>query len=439
VSRILYFDCFAGAAGDMVLGALIDAGLPIDELRRALGSLALDTGLAIEAERVSRAGVAATKFRVREHGDDHHQHGAHGEHGTSPHHHEHGHHSLAEIERAIARSALSAAGKQRAGELFRRLAEVEADIHQMPVERIHLHEVGALDSIVDIVGAVFALEWFGAEEVVASPLNVGGGSVVCAHGTFPVPAPATARLLAGVPTYSSGAIGELVTPTGALLVTGYARAFGPMPPMRADRIGYGAGDRDMPGFPNVLRVFLGERVADTSRVSDARGSSESPSTTLQGRPTGFETIVSLECEIDDMNPQIFGPLMDRLHDAGALDVFYAPVQMKKNRPGTLVTVLAPPERRERLAELLFRETTTIGVRWQEMSRERLERETVNVATPLGQVRVKIARRAGRVVNAQPEFEDCERIASARGLPIKEVQAAAMQAYRASAPSTPSGF
>jgi uncharacterized protein (DUF111 family) len=206
-----------------------------------------------------------------------------------------------------------------------------------------------------------------------------------------------------------------------------------MPPRRADRIGYGAGDGNMPGFPNVLRVFVGERVAETPGVTGT------PSTTLQGRHTTFETIISLECEIDDMNPQIFGPLMDRLHDAGALDVFYAPVQMKKNRPGTLVTVLAPPDRRERLAELLFRETTTIGVRWQEMSRERLERETVNVPTPLGQVRVKIARRAGLVVNAQPEFEDCERIASARGLPIKEVQAAALQAYRASTQSTDSGF
>jgi uncharacterized protein (TIGR00299 family) protein len=278
------------------------------------------------------------------------------------------------------------------------------------VERIHLHEVGALDSIVDIVGAVFAMEWFGIEDVAVSPLNVGGGMVNCAHGTFPVPAPATARLLTGVPTYSTGAVGELVTPTGALLMTGYAKTYGPMPPMRVDRIGYGAGDRDPAGFPNVLRVFVGERAAASAQI---------------------ETIVSIECEIDDMNPQIFGPLMDRLHGAGAVDVFYAPVQMKKNRPGTLVTVLAPPDRREAIADLLFRETTTIGVRWQEMSRERLERETVSVTTPLGEVRVKVARRAGRVVNAQPEFEDCVRIAHGQGVPIKEVQALALQAYRAS--------
>jgi uncharacterized protein (DUF111 family) len=202
-------------------------------------------------------------------------------------------------------------------------------------------------------------------------------------------------------------------------MTGYAKTYGPMPPMRVDRIGYGAGDRDPAGFPNVLRVFVGERTA----IGDAGPQA--------GPAPDIETIVSLACEIDDMNPQIFGPLMDRLLAAGALDVFYAPVQMKKNRPGTLVTVLAPPARREAIADLLFRETTTIGVRWQEMSRERLDRETVAVTTPLGDVRIKVARRAGRVVNAQPEFEDCVRIAQAQGVPIKEVQALALQAYRAS--------
>jgi pyridinium-3,5-bisthiocarboxylic acid mononucleotide nickel chelatase len=410
VSRTLYFDCFAGASGDMVLGALLDAGLPIDDLRSALGSLAIEGRWHVHADRVLRAGVSATKFTLHSHDHDgNHEHHGHREHHEH-HEHPHEHRSLKEIERTIERSALSSGGRQKAIELFRRLGEAEAAIHQVPVERIHLHEVGALDSIVDIVGAVFAMEWFGTDDVAVSPLNVGGGTVKCAHGTFPVPAPATARLLTGVPTYSTGAVGELVTPTGALLMTGYAKAYGPMPPMRVDRIGYGAGDRDPAGFPNVLRVFVGERVSTAAQV---------------------ETIVSLECEIDDMNPQIFGPLMDRLHAAGALDVFYAPVQMKKNRPGTLVTVLAPPDRREAIADLLFHETTTIGVRWQEMSRERLERETVNVATPLGEIRVKVARRAGRIVNAQPEFEDCVRIAHAQGVPIKEVQALALQAYRAS--------
>jgi uncharacterized protein (TIGR00299 family) protein len=407
VSRTIYFDCYAGASGDMVLGALLDAGVPLPELRKALGSLALD--VSVDAQRVSRAGVAATKFSVK--ASDHHHHGHHEhQHHEHPGHDEHPEHrSVPEIVRLIDQSALSTAAKARAGGLIRRLAEAEAAIHQMPVERVHLHEVGALDSIVDIAGAVFAMEWLGIDDVVASPLNVGGGMVTCAHGTFPVPAPATARLLTGTPTYSTGAVGELVTPTGALLVTEYARSFGAMPLMKVERIGYGAGDRDPAGFPNTLRVFVGERIEPATGPN-------------------VETIVSIECEIDDMNPQIFGPLMDRLLAAGALDVFYQAVQMKKSRPGTLVTVLAPPDRREALAELLFRESTTIGLRWSEMSRERLDRETVQVATPLGEVGIKVARRGGRVVNAQPEFEECVRLAEAHGVAIKDVQAMAMRAY-----------
>ena len=276
----------------------------------------------------------------------------------------------------------------------------------MPIDRIHLHEVGAVDSVVDIVGAVYGLEQLAAERIVSSPLNVGGGTVRCAHGVFPVPAPATARLLQGVPVYAGDVQMELVTPTGALLVTGYASAYGPMPAMTMDRIGYGAGDRDPGRHPNVLRLIVGE----TDQATRSR------------------RVVEILCEIDDMNPQLFGPLMDRLHEAGALDVFYAPVQMKKNRPGTLVTVLARPEDRERLSGILFAETTTIGVRYQEMLRECLEREVVAVETPAGRIRFKVARRDGRVVNAAPEFDDCARIAGERGLPVKEVQAVALTAW-----------
>lgn len=408
MSRILYFDCFSGAAGDMILGALLDAGLPLAELRRALGSLAI-AGYEIESEKVSRAGVAATKLRVvekgREHGHhDHHHHDHH--HGDHPHDGSHEHRSLDEICRVIDGSALSADGKARACGLFRRLAEAEAAIHQVPVERVHLHEVGALDSIIDIVGAVFGLEWLHADRIVASPLNVGSGTVTCSHGTFPVPAPATARLLAGVPVYSSGVSAELVTPTGALLVTDYAAAFGPLPPMKVTHVGYGAGDRDFPDAPNVLRLFVGEPTEAGSR----------------------ERVAVIECEIDDMNPQIFGVLMDRLYAAGALDVLYAPVQMKKNRPGTLVTVVAPPAGREAVCDVLFRETTTLGVRYQEMERERLDRQVVEIATPLGAVRFKVARRAGIIVNAAPEFDDCARLANERGISVKEVQAIATKAY-----------
>jgi hypothetical protein len=413
LGRIAYLDCFSGVSGDMVLGALIDVGLPLDSLRAALGSLAIDCG-EIGADRVLRAGVSATKFRVgpeQAHAhDDHHDHNHH--HGHDHHHHDHGHHhdhhhhSLKEIAGAIERSALSRHGKDRAIRLFQRLGEAEAAIHDMPIEKVHLHEVGALDSIVDIVGAVHGMEWLGVDRIVASPLNVGSGTVECAHGTFPVPAPATARLLKGVPIYSGPIAAEMVTPTGALLVTEYADSFVPLPPMTVQAIGYGAGDRDFTAHPNVLRMLVGETASDAH----------------------VERIVVLECEIDDMNPQLFGPLMDRLHHAGAVDVFYSPVQMKKNRPGTLVTVIARPEQREALSSLLFGETTTIGVRYQEMMRDRLAREMRTIETPIGPIRFKVATRDGRVLNASPEFDDCARIAADRGLPIKEVQAMATKAW-----------
>jgi uncharacterized protein (TIGR00299 family) protein len=278
----------------------------------------------------------------------------------------------------------------------------------MPVERVHLHEVGALDSIIDIVGAVFGLEWFGADQIVCSPLNIGGGSVESAHGHFPVPAPATLKLLGGAPVYSGPVQKELVTPTGALIATSYATSFGPIPPMSIEQVGYGAGDRDHPGAPNVLRVLVGQ-AAD--------------------RPAG-DRVVVIECEIDDMNPQLFGAVMDRLYAAGALEVFYTPVQMKKNRPGTLVTVVAAPERRSAMADVIFRETTTIGLRHSEVERECLQREIVSIDTPVGAIRFKLASRDGRVVNAVPEFDDCARIAAANNMSVKDVQALAVQAYGA---------
>jgi uncharacterized protein (TIGR00299 family) protein len=426
--RVLYFDCFSGAAGDMVLGALIDAGVPFEEVRRALGSLAVD-GDAVSVERVLRAGVSATKFHVRgehvphdhahdhEHGHDHdHGHEAHSHPRTvAPSHHEtvhhHSHRSLKEIERLIDGSALSGAGKGRAKELFGRLAEAEAAIHDMPIEKVHLHEVGALDSIVDIVGSVFALELLGISRFVASPLNVGGGSIRSAHGLYPVPAPATARLLTGAPIYSGPQQAELVTPTGALLVTGYASTYGPVPAMRLETIGYGAGTRDFKDTPNVLRVLIGDTASDAQSHS----------------------VVVLEAEIDDMNPQIFGVVMDRLLAAGALDVFYTAIQMKKNRPGTLLTVVAAPDARERLSGIIFRESTTIGIRHREMVRECLDRETVTVTTPAGDVRMKVARRDGELFNASPEFDDLARLAAESGRPVKEIQAAAMKAFLDSRP------
>ena len=430
MSRILYLDCFSGVSGDMVLGALIDAGLPLDELKHALGSLAI-SGYEVSATRVLRAAVSATKFNVLEQASDRSQvtrsqhaatstqpaapssrdpaPGTHSDqdHGHS-HHQDHPHRSLQDICALIDQSALSPAGRSRAKALFRRLAEAEAAIHQTAVERVHLHEVGALDSIIDIVGAVFALEWVGADRIVCSPLNVGGGTVQSAHGLFPVPAPATVKLLGDAPIYGGAVQKELVTPTGALLATSYASSFGPIPPMAIERVGYGAGHRDDPGTPNVLRVLVG-RAAD--------------------RPQA-ERVVVIECEIDDMNPQLFGVAMERLYAAGALEVFCVPVQMKKNRPGTLLTVVASPELRATLSDIIFRETTTIGLRCSEVERECLQREIISVETPIGAVRFKVAWRDGRVVNAVPEFEDCARLAATSRLPVKGVQLIAIQAYGA---------
>jgi pyridinium-3,5-bisthiocarboxylic acid mononucleotide nickel chelatase len=418
---MLYLDCFSGASGDMIVGALLDLGLPLDALKSALGSLAIEYG-DITAERVLRAGVSATKFRLVEHpalpvggaGDP--------AAAQSPNA-AHKHHHLKHIVAAIRRSALSNEGQDRAVHLFERLAEAEAAIHQTPVERVHLHEVGALDSIIDIVGAVYGFEWFGIDEVMSSPLNVGGGTVHCAHGVFPVPAPATARLLTGAPVYSDGQ-SELVTPTGALIVTSYARQFGSMPTMTIEQIAYGAGDRNPKERPNVLRILRGTREIGTGeRAGMVAGTARDPD----------ERIVKLESEIDDMNPQLFGPLMDALHAGGALDVFYTPVLMKKGRPGTLVTIIAPPERRHALTDILFRDSTTIGVRYQEMSRTRLDRAIESVETPYGPVRFKIARRGNEEMNAAPEFDDCARLAAERGVSIKTIQAAAIKARLDGAP------
>jgi uncharacterized protein (TIGR00299 family) protein len=444
MSRLLYLDCFSGISGDMLLGALLDAGLPLPELKAALGSLAL-SNCDITVERVLRAGVSAAKFRVidvraggrhspkgdarKENaqqsgeqlkaeggdwqsgvGDGGHSQQTHSDHAHSEHahaEHEHGpHRTVSEILELIDSSALSAEGRERAGALFRRLAEAEATVHQVPLERVHLHEVGALDSIIDIVGAVFAMEWVRADDIVCSPLNVGGGMVRSAHGLFPVPAPATLRLLGDVPVYSGSVQKELVTPTGALIATSYASSFGPMPAMSIEQVGYGAGDRDHPGTPNVLRVLIGRAVA----------------------PPEGDRVVVLECEIDDMNPQLFGSAMERLYAAGALEVFYVPVQMKKNRPGTLLTVVAPPGLRSSLADVIFQETTTIGLRHYEVARECLRREVVTVDTPLGPVRFKQAWRDGRVVNAVPEFEDCSALARSHSRSVKDVQALALRAY-----------
>jgi len=410
ILTVLYFDCFSGASGDMILGALIDAGVRLEDVRAALGSLAIAPD-AVWTEPVVRGGIRATKFNVRGETapiDTHHEHD-HETHRHEPGSHRHAsgsHRTLAEIFRLIDCSSLSGAAKDRTKQLFTVLGEAEAAIHGTPLDSVHLHEVGALDSIIDIAGTVYALEQLGVDRIQSSPLNVGGGTIHSAHGRYPVPAPATMRLLKGIPVYSGAEQVELVTPTGALLISGYAHEFGPIPAMRVNRIGYGAGTRDFPRTPNVLRVLLGEL--------DAAAPSQS--------------VVVIEAEIDDMNPQIFGVLMDRLLADGALDVFYTSIQMKKNRPGTLLTVIGSPGHRDRLTATIFRETTTIGVRYREMARECLDRESVTVTTDLGSVRIKVARRQGELLNAAPEFDDCVRLAAEHQVPTKHVQALAMKAY-----------
>jgi len=399
VSRVAYFDCASGASGDMVLGAVVDLGLPLDELRSELGRLPF-SGYRLESRKVHRSGLHATKVDVIEDSGPPHAQAHHG-HGHPSHR------GLREVLGIIARSGLSGRVKERAEALFRRLAEAEAQVHGVAPEAVHFHEVGAVDSIVDLVGGVFALDWLRADRFFASPLNLGTGTVAMSHGTFAVPAPATAVLVQGVPVYGAGE-GELLTPTGALLVTSHAASYGPLPPIRPEAIGHGAGSRDTPGRPNVLRLIVGE----------------------EGASEGGERILVLEAELDDMSPQLCGPLLDRLLASGAMDVYYTPVQMKKGRPGILVTVLCAPERRQALEEVMFAESTTLGVRRQEWERTVLAREVVPVATRYGPIGVKVGSRGGRVFNAQPEFADCERAADAAGVPVKEVWAAALSAFRA---------
>jgi uncharacterized protein (TIGR00299 family) protein len=445
VSRVAYFDCASGASGDMVLGALVDLGLPLDRLRAELAKLDLH-GYRLEARKVDRAGLQATKVDVivegepgpspvavnvnlnvnvpvpgppAEQGHSHsHDHShPHGHSHSHDHDHSHGHsheqahahphRALSDILRMIDRSGLETRVKHRAAELFQRLGEAEAAVHGTDTEHVTFHEVGAVDSIVDVVGAVIGLGWLDVDRFVASPLNVGSGTVKIAHGEYPVPPPATLRLLAGVPMYGNG-VGELLTPTGALLVTAYAGGYGPLPPLKLEGAGHGAGSRDTPSRPNVLRLIVGDEAVSPS--------------------AGGGTVLVMESEMDDMSPQLFGPLLDRLLGAGALDAYYTPVQMKKGRPGVLLTVIAEPVRRSAIEDLLFAETTTLGVRWHEWERTVLDRESVPVETEYGTISVKVGRRQGRVTNVQPEFEDCLARARAASRPVKEVWAAALSAY-----------
>ncbi len=452
--RIAYLDCFSGISGDMFLGALVDAGVPAKLFEDTVA--ALDIGARLGVSRVNRSGIAATKLDVFVHGEkelpreifweqqshaqkhdhDHsHRHGDDHDHGHEPvelkeHNysqtrnegsragapapHEHGHQhgrGLKEIREIIRNAAgVSERAKSVAISIFDALGAAEAKIHNSDIESVHFHEVGAVDAMVDIICASVGVEALAVDEIVCSPLNVGGGTVKCAHGLLPVPAPATVELLKDAPVYSSGIQVELVTPTGAAIVKTLAKRFAPFPAMTIEKSGYGAGARDLPGHANVLRLTVGEAQPELAANSSQ------------------ESISVLEANLDDLNPQVVGYVIERLLEAGALDTFAVPVQMKKNRPGILLTVLAKLEDASRLTHIIFTETSTLGVRRREERRQTLARKWITVETRWGNVRLKIGSMNGTVTNYAPEYEDCRKIAAQHHVPLKSVMQAALQGY-----------
>jgi hypothetical protein len=450
--RIAYLDCFSGISGDMFLGALVEAGVSPKLLEDTVA--ALDIGARLEISRVVRSGISATKVDVYSHGEkdlprevfweqgghshshDHshdHEHGhshghthSHGQreadarqHESSeqssragvPAPHEHGR-GLNEIRQIIGKASISETAKATSIRIFEALGAAEAKIHSTSIEKVHFHEVGAVDAMVDIVCAAVGAEALGVDEWVCSPLNVGGGTVKCAHGTLPVPAPATLELLKEAPVYSSGPQVELVTPTGAAIVKTLASRFSQFPTMKIEQSGYGAGTRDFPGHPNVVRLTIGQSAAKT-----AAGTSQ-------------ETITVLEANLDDLSPQVLAYTMEQLLAAGALDVFSVPVQMKKGRPGAVLTVLSKQEDADRLTKLIFAETTTLGVRRREEMRQVLARRWETVETPWGPVRIKIASMNGTISNYAPEYEDCRAVAEKHHVPLRTVMQEAMRKYTA---------
>ena len=378
--KILYFDCYAGISGDMTVGALLDLGVPLSFLEEELARLPIPlSGYALSAEETFRRGIRATKFGVRVTEDQPHRH-------------------YLDIAAMIEGSSLADEVRLKAGRIFRRLAEAEAKVHGVELSRVHFHEVGALDSIIDIVGTALCLHYLDIEELHASALPLGSGYVETAHGRLPVPAPATAELLRGIPVHAELGAGERVTPTGAAILTALCSGFGAPPPFTLTEVGNGAGDRDFPDTPNILRIMLGEKNV----------------------PLPGDEIRVLESHIDDMNPEILGFLMESLMAAGALDVAFSPLQMKKNRPGVRITILSPPALQEKLARMLLTETSAIGVRHYPATRLKLHRALEERDTSLGRVQVKVIRDEANLLRIAPEFEECRRVAEAKGIPLQDV-------------------
>ncbi len=414
--RFAYFDCYSGVSGDMILGALVDAGADLDALRRSLAGLPCG-GFRLERRTVMRAGIAAAKVDVVL---DDSLPGAGGEdsHDARDHAPAHSHRAWAEIRRTLSQAALSENVRSRALATFQRLAEAEAQVHRIPVENIHFHEVGATDAIVDITGAFLALEALGVEEVWVSPITTGFGVVKTAHGLLPVPAPATALLLAGCPLRRGDTEAELATPTGAAILREAAAGFGAWPDGAVvERIGYGAGTKEFPGQTNFLRVFIGRRVI---RGGDDRATGGAPAAASASTPLRSQILTLLQTEIDDMSGEVYSHLFDLLFAAGCYDVTLTPIQMKKNRPGVRIEALCPPDRREAALACLLRETSTFGVKAREIERFCLERRFETVETAYGSVRVKVGLWGEEILKAAPEYEDCRRIAGERGVSFQEV-------------------
>jgi hypothetical protein len=436
--RCLYFDCFAGASGDMVVGAMIDLGLNLDYLVSELNKLPL-TGYEISTSRVNKNGISATRFEVSllttdgnvQLADEHNVEAKYPVHQEHTHDdisgHQSCHHTLNAILEILASSSLSPGVKETASRIFRKLGEAEAKVHNQPIDSIHFHEVGETDAVIDIVSAAIGVEWLNPDEIIVSPIHLGTGFVSTSHGRLPVPAPATAEILQNLPVYTTETKGELITPTGAAILATLATGSGPLPVMTIRNIGYGAGKRDR-DFPNVLRICAGEKTADIPPLKKTPASRDpypeqhaSPENEF-GVHQGSAMI--LEANLDDMNPQLFGSLMDHLLEAGAMDVIFIPVQMKKNRPGIKLQVMIPPEDEAKYLSIIFSETTTIGVRSYPVKKNMLRRELVMVKTPYGPINVKISRLSGKIVNISPEYEDCLVLADQHGLPVKEIIASA---------------
>ncbi|MDA2938893.1 nickel pincer cofactor biosynthesis protein LarC, partial [Acidobacteria bacterium AH-259-A15] len=399
MKRLLYFDAFNGVSGDMILGALVDLGLPLEHLKEELAKLKLG-GYELAAERVERQGIRGINFQVGVNAPPNHHH----------HHEDHRGRGFTEIQRLIEEAQLDPWVKHKAVAIFRRLAQAEAKVHQTSLEKVHFHEVGAVDAIVDVLGACIGFKYFEVELFYSAPLNLGSGTVTFSHGTWPVPTPATAELVKGFPVLVGKVQGELTTPTGAAIVTTLVEKNNTPPVSRYEKWGFGVGDKEFEEIPNMLRLLLGLEL-------------DLPAETAGPRSEAWkeEEVYLLEANIDDMDAQMFGHFLELALKKGALDVYYTPVHMKKNRPALKLSVLCRQADRERVAELIFRETTTLGVRWSPWRRWILDREVEEIETEYGRVGVKIARFKGEVVTIAPEYEDLKAIAERADIPLKTVR------------------